>query len=253
MSTTEALLLIKGDLADNFWSQVQKSENPDDCWIWTGYFQKKSGRATYSFPNPLRDSNKTLCRQLNVSCTRLSWYLIRGEILIHSVLLSCGNSLCLNPKHIIPLTMENRFWLNVIKKEGCWKWTGQKSHRGYGVVGGNFRTSAHRFSWELHNSQKIPAGLCVCHHCDNTECTNPEHLFLGTTRENTRDAASKGRMPKGERNAKSKLTETQVLKARTLNSIGVPRKLIRQWIGLNDISWVSFDKMLTGKTWKHIE
>lgn len=52
---------------------------------------------------------------------------------------------------------------------------------------------AHRWAWEQAYGP-IPAGLYVCHHCDVPECINPQHLFLGTPRDNTLDAKAKGRL-----------------------------------------------------------
>ncbi len=109
---------------------------------------------------------------------------------------------------------EERFWPNVEKGvgDGCWLWVGSKLPKGYGMLA---KTYAHRFSYEIHTGT-IPAGLLVCHSCDNPSCVRPDHLFLGTYKENTQDMIRKGRTngPKGTRAARAKLTELQVLEIR---------------------------------------
>lgn len=51
----------------------------------------------------------------------------------------------------------------------------------------------HRVAWEAHHAEPIPEGMVVMHTCDNPRCFNPEHLRLGTLKDNTRDMCSKGR------------------------------------------------------------
>ena len=86
------------------------------------------------------------------------------------------------------------FWDNVNMTGNCWLWQGGKTDSGYGIVSASpnpWRT-AHRVAWELTNGP-IPKGLFICHHCDNRLCVRPEHLFLGTAKDNLRDAIKKGR------------------------------------------------------------
>lgn len=93
-------------------------------------------------------------------------------------------------------SVEDKFWGRVVKADGCWSWTGAKDKNGYGTFSPSATTGplrAHRFSWEIHRGG-IPTGLCVCHHCDNPECTNPEHLFVGTNKDNMEDKTRKGRV-----------------------------------------------------------
>src|SRR3990167_6558584 len=61
---------------------------------------------------------------------------------------------------------------------------------------------------------RIPKGKHVLHRCDVRRCFRPAHLFLGTTLDNLRDCAVKGRMHPGEKNGQAKLTESQVREAR---------------------------------------
>ena len=83
----------------------------------------------------------------------------------------------------------DRFWSKVVKGDGCWRWTGAKTN-GYGYLTLGGRNSglirAHRFSYEFHFGP-IPHGLVVRHKCDNPECTNPDHLEVGTHQDNMKD------------------------------------------------------------------
>ena len=85
------------------------------------------------------------------------------------------------------------FWNRVEKTEGCWLWRGSRTTAGYGNVRvGPKNKYAHRLAWELTNGA-IPNGLHVCHRCDNPPCVRPDHLFLGTGKDNARDSMQKGR------------------------------------------------------------
>ena len=98
-------------------------------------------------------------------------------------------------KHLFSYANEiDRFWANVRKSDGCWEWTAYRMKGGYGRIrkANGMPSLAHRFSWEIHFGP-IPEGRHVCHHCDNPPCIRPDHLFLGTHRENHLDASRKGR------------------------------------------------------------
>jgi hypothetical protein len=148
-------------------------------------------------------------------------------------------------------TPEKRFWEKIVKEEnGCWTWTGTKSG-GYGALYRSGKTvKTHRFSYELHKGN-IPSGICVCHSCDNPCCCNPDHLFLGTFKENNQDRAKKGRsrgvFQRGEDHPNSKLTKEKVRSIREVYSSGSisQRKLAKAF----DVNQSTIRNILKGRIW----
>lgn len=112
--------------------------------------------------------------------------------------------------------IEDRFWKFVKKTKTCWIWIGSKNSSGYGDIRyGNKHKhlKAHRVSYELHKS-KIPKGIHVLHSCDNPSCVNPEHLSLGTHKDNMRDMVGRRRLAFGERSPHAKLKTSQIKEIR---------------------------------------
>lgn len=219
----------KMPIEEKFFSKIRKGQKPDDCWIWLDKIKNRDAMTGFRYIDRV------------FSIRRLSWQLANGAIPAgHFIYRNCETPGCVNPLHLtmsrlfpsqrpgvgakisstksgvpgIMQAVEPRFYSRITKGEGdkCWIWNRAIDGREYGVlvVKGNPR-KAHRISWELNNGP-VPEGMVVCHRCDNKRCVRPDHLFLGTQRDNILDCLNKGRrvMPSGENNCASKLTGNQV-------------------------------------------
>jgi DNA-binding transcriptional regulator YiaG len=106
----------------------------------------------------------------------------------------------------------------------------------------------HRLSYEEFRGD-IPAGMMVCHSCDNRVCINPDHLFLGTNAVNMADMVAKGRQNKckGEHNGRAKLQVSTVLEIR--DAIGMTHKEIAEVYGATTSQVAD---IRSGRSWKHL-
>ncbi len=141
----------------------------------------------------------------------------------------------------------------VVRKDGCWDWKGTIQHTGYATLNIRPPIKAHRASWLIHKGE-IPKGLIVCHNCpdgDNRRCTNPDHLWLGTHKDNTQDKIKKGRSntPKGVQLKISKLNEDQVRSIRIMLEKGLSCAEIGR---KENVSRKIISRIKNGETWKHI-
>ena len=119
-------------------------------------------------------------------------------------------------------TLQERFEAKISQEptSGCWIWMGARDPYRYGVIWLDRRAvRAHRVAWKIYRGE-IPPGKLVCHSCDVRQCVNPDHLFLGTPRENADDMILKGRSRRGEKNHAARLTWEQVQLMRKLLADG---------------------------------
>jgi hypothetical protein len=149
------------------------------------------------------------------------------------------------------LTLEDRFWRYVKKEEGCWRWLSYIDPQGYGRLNYNARPMlASRISYLIHFGE-VPAGMAVCHKCDNPSCTNPDHLFLGTQADNVADMERKGRARKrgkpGTEHRQAKLTDQDVRDIRAGGASDAANSI------KYGVSRATIHAIRVGKTWRHVK
>ncbi len=154
-------------------------------------------------------------------------------------------------KKVLP-TLAERLAERTISDGECIIWQGATAGKfKYGQIKVNGRMRyCHRLSYQL-NKGDIPAGMLVMHTCDRPACINPEHLVLGTQKNNMDDMRLKGREPsnKGEQNGRSILTAADVDEIRSTykrycRKFGAPPLAKRYGVGTQAIL-----DIIRGKNW----
>lgn len=125
-------------------------------------------------------------------------------------------------------------------KSGCWNWTGPKISKGYGRISfQNEHLIAHRLVYILLKGE-IPKGMNLCHTCDNPECCNPDHMFIGTQKDNMIDCLKKNR------SASAKLKYEEVKAIRSLTKIGIDSKQLALLYGVSN---KQIKRIIKGTAW----
>lgn len=153
--------------------------------------------------------------------------------------------------------IEDRFWdlVEVLDINSCWEWKGYTGNRKYGTFQiKNKNSMAHRISWMIHNGE-IPNGLLVCHKCDNPSCVNPNHLFLGTPKDNMDDMNQKGRArhdnnPRGNLRRQIKIRDEQVLDIRHRYLNGESCNSLSKEYG---VGRAHIERIVSGKRREHVK
>jgi hypothetical protein len=145
-----------------------------------------------------------------------------------------------------------RFWDKVSRDDdGCFRWTREKNLKGYGrFLWKGQRYAAHRFVYAI-TRMSDPGELLVLHHCDNPGCVNPEHLFLGTARDNTIDMCRKGRHAdfRGEASPSRVLTNEKVVAIRLACGHRKTQTAIAKEFGVHT---ATVSSIVRRETWRHI-
>lgn len=136
----------------------------------------------------------------------------------------------------------------------CWEWQANTSKSGYGkVTVKGITILAQRMAYYIHTGID-PIGSIILHTCDNRKCVNPNHLSIGTHKDNSRDMIIKGRgkeqFMNGEKHKNAKLTEDIVREIRRKHSeYGLKSGELALMYG---ICQPAMSRILSRKRWSHI-
>jgi len=144
---------------------------------------------------------------------------------------------------VIPIEVAH-FWAKVEINGSamCWRWSGQTVN-GYGRFRGE---RSHRYAYQIHKG-RIPDGLLVRHMCGNKLCVNPDHLEIGTMKDNAQDGIRLGETLRGARNGRAKIDETGA-RYIVANPDGLTGNALAMKFG---VSKATISLIRSGKRWAH--
>lgn len=153
---------------------------------------------------------------------------------------------------------KERFWklVDIKGPRDCWEWQAAFIVSGYGTFkvgsltnGTRRNVLAHRYSCEI-TKRPLGHGEQALHHCDNKRCVNPDHLYIGSRKDNARDAVARNRIARvgspGVTNPKARLTEAQAIEIK--HSSERNTDLARRF----GISKTHVGYIKTGKSWSYL-
>jgi hypothetical protein len=141
------------------------------------------------------------------------------------------------------------FWAKVRKGPDCWEWTAGCNKNGYGVynlLGKKGSQLAHRLAFAIHH-RRWPKGN-VLHTCDNPPCVRPTHLVEGDQGRNMNEAKVRGRVPRGEDQSMSRLTEADIHAIRGREGKATQAEIAEEF----GVAQPTISKILLRKRWAHV-
>ena len=148
--------------------------------------------------------------------------------------------------------IDDRLCAYIRKTPTCWIWVGHKNEHGYGIITNENKkqVKAHRFIYE-QTYGAIPPKMNALHKCDNPACVNPQHIYLGTQKDNVRDMMERNRggykAMGGDDHPNRKITMDKANEIRRLWSLGgVFQRELGEKFG---ISQAVVSKILRGQAW----
>ena len=241
---------LERKVIEKFLKYVDMREE-DECWPWKAKINNV-GRGIFTFDR----KRKGQPRKVSTYCAHhVSYQFFVGDADVRYLDHSCGNLWCCNPNHLYPRTLEKRLLDNVEYSDGddpCWLWKKFILPNGYGTIHLNGESElAHRVSYKFFNGKRIPHGMQVRHTCHNKSCINPDHLIIGTHKDNMRDMTQANRQAKGERIANSKLTLKEVKRIKNmLDSGNYSQKELARTYG---VSGHAISDIKRGRTWNWLD
>jgi hypothetical protein len=267
------------NIEERFLDKVMIDPN-SGCWLWTGCLSNHG----YGFFRGNFRTKKGEMRGMMAHLFAWDFYIKKPRYSDRPLMHKCKVDSCVNPNHLYcskdlreelkaridkdkegmkedPLLF--KFENRVMKdpNSGCWLWTGPVNDKNYGIFSAA-NVLAHRWSYERFKGP-ILNHLVVRHKCDTPSCVNPEHLEVGTKKDNALDCVKRGRSNKptgkdhwtytrpefvirGEQHGSRKLTEDQV---RRIFFDERYNYLIAADYGINTSG---VQKIKAGITWKHL-
>lgn len=267
-------------LSSKFYKKIELIQDETSCWEW----QKEKDQWGYGIINIYKERKKIK----RISASKASWIIHNKKDVPKNMVIchKCDNRACVRPEHLFLGTfkenmqdcksknrtkkihtprknpyrkitcIKERFLVKVEKTDNCWNWISSRDKSGYGVFLIDKKCKpAHRVSWQLFKGELLE-NICVCHKCDNRLCVNPDHLFLGTHKDNAIDCVSKRRnivqtnpekCPKGEKHGNAKLTNNLVLKIFNEQFLSHKELSIKY-----NVSKSTIGNILLGKIWNSV-